>query len=540
MDKIYIFGHKNPDTDSVTSAIGLSYLKNKLGFKTIPCLLGTMNNETKFVLDYFNVPTPTYLNDTKLQIKDIGYKKNCKIYYKDTLLNLYNKMQENDVTGMPIYNDQNYYYGLVTMKDLLRIIINPEYITVNTSLDNIKETLECTYVTKFDKEINGNIIISAYNSTEFEEKVKINDKSILIVGRRQNIARYAIESHAKLLIIVGNEKLDDDLIEKAKKNKVNILYTKLDSIHATKLLALSNYIKAIVTNEDKKKIVVEENAYLGDFQTIFNKYKYTNYPVVSKTKKVIGLLCMSDIYERKPKKVMLVDHNEYSQSVLGIEEAEIMEIIDHHKVGNINSSYPINIRNMVVGSTSTIVTIMMRECNVKPTKDIAGLLLAGIISDTLLFRSPTTTDIDKEQANYLSKISQVNPVKFSKEMFRAAADIKGKTIEEIFYGDFKSFYINDKKIGIAQVMTIDYEKLLERQDEYIEFIEETSVNENFNILALCITDIINSNSYLLFNQKSKQIFESIYNVDMEQCHKLKGVVSRKKQIIPLLMDELNK
>lgn len=540
MDKIYIFGHKNPDTDSVTSAIGLSYLKNKLGFKTIPCLLGTMNNETKFVLDYFNVPTPTYLNDTKLQIKDIGYKKNCKIYYKDTLLNLYNKMQENDVTGMPIYNDQNYYYGLVTMKDLLRIIINPEYITVNTSLDNIKETLECTYVTKFDKEINGNIIISAYNSTEFEEKVKINDKSILIVGRRQNIARYAIESHAKLLIIIGNEKLDDDLIEKAKKNKVNILYTKLDSIHATKLLALSNYIKAIVANEDKKKIVVEENAYLGDFQTIFNKYKYTNYPIVSKTKKVIGLLCMSDIYERKPKKVMLVDHNEYSQSVLGIEEAEIMEIIDHHKVGNINSSYPINIRNMVVGSTATIVTIMMRECNVKPTKDIAGLLLAGIISDTLLFRSPTTTDIDKEQANYLSKISQVNPVKFSKEMFRAAADIKGKTIEEIFYGDFKSFYINDKKIGIAQVMTIDYEKLLERQDEYIEFIEETSVNENFNILALCITDIINSNSYLLFNQKSKQIFESIYNVDMEQCHKLKGVVSRKKQIIPLLMDELNK
>ena len=540
MDKIYIFGHKNPDTDSVTSAIGLSYLKNKLGFKTIPCLLGTMNNETKFVLDYFNVPTPTYLNDTKLQIKDIGYKKNCKIYYKDTLLNLYNKMQENDVTGMPIYNDQNYYYGLVTMKDLLRIIINPEYITVNTSLDNIKETLKCTYVTKFDREINGNIIISAYNSTEFEEKVKINDKSILIVGRRQNIARYAIESHAKLLIIVGNEKLDDDLIEKAKKNKVNILYTKLDSIHATKLLTLSNYIKAIVTNEDKKKIVVEENAYLGDFQTIFNKYKYTNYPVVSKTKKVIGLLCMSDIYERKPKKVMLVDHNEYSQSVLGIEEAEIMEIVDHHKVGNINSSYPINIRNMVVGSTSTIVTIMMRESNVKPTKDIAGLLLAGIISDTLLFRSPTTTDIDKEQANYLSKISQVNPVKFSKEMFRAAADIKGKTIEEIFYGDFKSFYINDKKIGISQVMTIDYEKLLERQDEYIEFIEETSENENFNILALCITDIINSNSYLLFNQKSKQIFESIYNVDMEQCHKLKGVVSRKKQIIPLLMDELNK
>ena len=539
MDKIYIFGHKNPDTDSVTSAIGLSYLKNKLGYKTIPCLLGTINNETKFVLDYFKVQTPTYLNDTKLQIKDISYKKNCKIYYKDTLLNLYNKMKENDATGMPIYNDQNYYYGLVTMKDLLRIIINPEYITVNTSLENIKETLKCTYVTRFDKEINGNIIISAYNSTEFEEKVKLDEKSILIVGRRQNIARYAIESKVKLLIIVGNERLDDDLIEKAKNNKVNILYTKLDSIHATKLLTLSNYIKTILTPSDKKKIVVDENSYLGDFQAIFDKYKYNNYPVVSKTKKVIGLLCMSDIYERKPKKVILVDHNEYSQSVLGIEEANIVEIVDHHKVGNINSSYPINIRNMVVGSTSTIVTIMMRESNIKPTKDIAGILLAGIISDTLLFRSPTTTQLDKEAANYLSRIAQVNPVKFSKEMFRAAADIKGKTIEEIFYGDFKSFYINDMKIGISQVMTIDYEKLLERQDEYLEFIEETSSKENFNILALCITDIINSNSYLLFNEKSKHIFETIYNTDINQCHKLKGVVSRKKQIIPLLMDELS-
>jgi len=535
---VYIFGHKNPDTDSVTSAISLSYLKNIKKKDYIPCILGEINNETKFVLDYFKVSKPIYLNDVKLKVCDLKYKKGCFLSQNNTLDELYNYMQQEEITGVPICKNNGSFLGIVTMKDLLKVIINPHYDELDTSYDNILNILKGQEVLRFHNDIKGRVILSFYKTTDFEENISLSHDNILIIGNRFNIIKHAIEAKVRLIVVVGTMKIGDDLMNLAKKNKINIITTMKESLYVSRMVILSNYIKNILGNNNYA--VIDENMYINDFLTIANKYKFTNYPIVDRKGKILGLLRSEDLQEKTKKRVILVDHNEYSQSVEGIEEADIEEIIDHHKVGNINSSSPINFRNMAVGSTNTIIYEMYKEQKIKPPKEIAGLMLSGIISDTLLFHSPTTTIHDKEAVKALSKIAKVNIEKYANEMFSHAASIKGKTIEELIYNDFKVFNINKRKIGIGQMTVIDYEKVLKDKKKYVSVIESISKEHDYDILAFCITDIINSNTYLLYNEKSKTVFETVFNIkELYEGYELKGVVSRKKQIIPLLMDELN-
>ena len=537
MENIYIFGHKNPDTDSVCAAISLAYLKNRKKINAIPYILGEINNETKYVLKYFNVPKPHYLNDVKLQVNNLNYKKECFLNEYNTLNDLYNYMQKHEITGVPIVKDNKSYIGIVTMKDLLKVIVNPHFDKLTTSYDNILKIINGKKLLKFNDEISGNMILSSYKTTDFEENINLNSDNILIIGNRYNIIKHAIASRVKLIIIVGTNKISDELIHLAKANKINVITSNKESLYVSKMLILCNYIKTIVNKSDIEPI--DENMYVNDFLTIANKYHFTNYPIVNRKNKCLGLLCMEDVNLTNKKKVILVDHNEYSQSVDGIEEAEIVEIIDHHKVGNINSSSPINIRNMAVGSSNTIIYLMYKEQKVKPPKDIAGLMLSGIISDTLLFHSPTTTSIDRKVAEELSTIAKINMEEFSKKMFKEAASIKGKTIEELIYNDFKAFNINNRKIGIGQMTVIDYQKVLKEKKKYINVLEKISQEHDYDILAFCITDVINSNTYILYNEKASKILETVFDIDeIYQGYELKGVVSRKKQIIPLLMEEL--
>lgn len=538
MEKVLVFGHKNPDTDSVVGAISLAYLKNiKKKKNYIPYILGEVNNETKYVLNYFKVSKPLYLNDTKLQVSDLKYKRNCFISEMATINDLYTFMQKEEITGVPIVDRQKKYLGMVTMKDLLRIIINPHYDILDTSYDNVLKITKGKELLRFKEKIAGKIILSTDKTSDFEDNISLSSDNILIIGNRFNIIKKAISAKVRLIVIVGARKIGDDLITLAKKHKIDIILSMQDAFYVSKMIILSNYIRSIL--EKKDNILIDENMYVNDFLTIANKYKYTNYPIINRKREVLGLLCSTDISDKTKKKVILVDHNELSQSVLGIEEADIKEIVDHHKIGNINSSSPINFRNMAVGSTNTIIYEMYKENKVKPPKDIAGLMLAGIISDTLLFHSPTSTSIDEKAAADLARISGVDITKFAKGMFEAAASIKGKTIEELIYNDFKAFNIQNRKIGIGQMTVIDYEKVLKDKDKYVLTLEKISREHDYDIMAFCITDVINNNTYLLYNAKAKTIFETIFNANpIYEGYKLSGVVSRKKQIIPLLMEEL--
>lgn len=537
MEKVFVFGHKNPDTDSVCGAIALAYLKNiKKQKEYIPYILGEINNETKFVLNYFKVNKPLYLNDTKLQVSDLKYRKECFLYDFNTLNDLYNFMQKEGVSGVPICDKDKKYLGIVRMKDLLNITIDPNYDLLDTTYDTIIKIIKGKELLKFKDRISGKIILSAYKTTDFEENINLSSDNILITGNRFNIIKEAIKSKVKLIIIVGTKKVSDDVISLATKSKVDIILTMKDPLYISKMLTLSNFISCIL---NKSANPIDENMYVNDFLTIANKYKHTNYSVINKKGELLGLLRSSDIHDKNRKKVILVDHNEPSQSVDGLEEADILEIIDHHKVGNINSNNPINFRNMAVGSSNTIIYEMYKDAKVRPPKDIAGLMLSGIISDTLIFHSPTSTILDERAAFELAKIAKVDINKFAKEMFESAASIKGKTTEEIIYSDFKAFNISNRKIGVSQMMVIDYQKVLKEKDKYIETLEKISKEHDYDIMAFVITDVLNSNSYLLYNSKAKTIFESIFEANpIYEGYELKGIVSRKKQIIPLLMEEL--
>ena len=530
MDKIYIFGHKNPDTDSVCGAISLSCLKQRKKVNANPFVLGEINNETKFVLKYFNINKPEYLNDVKLQVSDLNYKKDCYLNEYATLNDLYNYMQKEEISGVPIVRDNKTFLGIITMKDLLKVMVNPYYDSLDTNYDNIIKIIKGKEILRFDNEITGKIEF-------FEENMQLDSSNILIIGNRENVIYNAINKKIKLIIVVGVKKISDELLTLARKNKVNIITSMEEELFVSKMLILCNFVKNITT----KNILdpIEEGMYVNDFLTIANKYHFSNYPIVDRKNKCLGLLRMIDVNFQNRKKVILVDHNEVSQSVDGLEDAEIIEIIDHHKVGTINSSNPINFRNMAVGSTCTIIYNMYKEQKVIPPKDIAGLMLSGIISDTLLFHSPTTTKLDITSCNELAEIAKVNIEEYAKKMFRAAASIKGKTIEELIYNDFKVFNINNRKIGIGQMTVIDYAKVLKDKNKYLKIIEKISYDHDYDILSFCITDVINSNTYILYNEKASKVLETVFNIkNIHQGYELKGVVSRKKQIIPLLMEEL--
>lgn len=538
MEEIYVFGHKKPDTDSVTSAIALSNLKNKLGVNTIPTVLGEINNETEFVLNHFNVSKPKYLNDVKLQIKDLNYKRGHYINENKSLFYTFNYMNENFVSNIPIINDKSVFLGTVSMKDIARDLISGNFDQLEASYDNIIETLGGKEILRFDDEINGNILMASYKSTTFIENIEITPETILIIGDRHSIIEFAVNNKAKLIILTGSSKIRDIHLEIAKKNRVNIIKTDYFSFKVAKLIGLSNYVKQVINNKDI--ICFDENEDVKDFVETANKKKFSFFPVINKKNQCLGILKLSDVAEKNKKKVILVDHNEYEQSVDGLDEAEIVEIIDHHKIGSIGTSIPINFRNMPVGSSNTIVYLLYKENNVEVSKQMAGLMLSGILSDTLMFVSPTTTELDKKVGVELTTIAQLDYKNFAMEMFKAGSLLKGKTEEEIFYTDFKNFTIDDKKVGVSQISTVNIDDIITNSEKYIELINRIAENNNYYILALFVTDIIKNGSYIFFNNNSKDFLNNCFGDNLNQGTYLDNIISRKKQIIPTIMDELDK
>lgn len=539
MEETYIFGHKNPDTDSVTAAITLSYLKNKLGENTIPKVLGKINKETEFALNYFNVETPKYLNDVKLQIKDLNYHKDFYVEEHTSISKVYDYMLSQNITGLPIVDSNRHFKGLITVKNICRELINGDFTYLNTSLNNILEILCAEIVNKVDDEIEGSLLTATYRSTTFLQNLKLNSDTILIVGDRHSVIEYAVESGIKLLVLIGNSEIKEHHLEIAKKNKVNIIKTPYDSFHTSKLIGLSNYISNLI--KDSRAITFDENTYYEDFLIKSNKLGHNNYPVIDKNGVCHGLLRITDINNKKRKKVILVDHNEEAQSALGLDEAEIVEIVDHHKLGDLTTNQPINFRNMTVGSTNTIIYNMYLENKFEIPKDIAGLMISGILSDTLSLTSPTTTDKDREAVLALAELINIDYHKYAIEMFKAGTSLEGKTKDEIINEDIKVFPMDDKNVAVSQVFTLNVDEILNDKDEYISLIEELKTIKNCDIVVLSVTDIIKNGSYIFYTENSKTIMEDAFNIEnINQGYYIEGCVSRKKQIVPAIMDILVK
>ena len=538
MEKIYIFGHQSPDTDAVTSAISLSHLKNKLGMDTEPRVLGHINKETKYVLDKFGIKEPKYLNDVKLQLKDLDYHKGLFVDENKSIDYVYKFLTEKGVTGTPVVTDGNKYKGIITIKDIAKKLISNDFDKIDSNYSNILETVNGEEVLKFDDEIKGNVLVASYDSDTFTSNVNLNSNSILIVGDRQDIIKKAIDDNVKLIVVTGPEKITEENLKLAENNKINIIKTSIDSFHTSKLICLSNKIGTLLVEDTSK--IFRENDYYTDFIEATKKLKHNNYPILNNNDECLGLIRITEIINKNNKKVMLVDHQEKEQSVIGLDEANILEIVDHHKIGNINTTNPINFRNMTVGSTNTIVYFMYKENNVEIPKEIAGIMLSGLLSDTLCLQSPTTTEIDKKVAEDLALIAGVDYEKYALDMFKAGTSLEGLTKEEVIKSDFKSFPIGDEKIAIGQVFTLDVDRIFDELDTYIEKLEEINNKEGYKFIVIAITDILKNGSYLIFTENAKSVLESIYKLDdIKQGYYVDGLVSRKKQILPAILSELN-
>ena len=538
MEKILIFGHQKPDTDSVTSSIVLSYLKNKLGGDTEPRVLGDINNETKFALDYFKFDVPKFLNDVRLQIKDVDYSKDCFLNINDSIFKAYNYMNETKIGTVPIVDDKKIYKGAVSMKYIMADLIDGDLGSLDTCYGNIMDALKGKDVLRFNEDIKGNIIVPSSNSTSFKEKVKLDSNSVVIIGERKSIIEYAIDKKVAIIILTGEAELTKQQLELAKSNKVNVISTQYDGISTANLVVLSNYIKNKITNKDI--ITVNENDSLYDVLEIANKKKFSNYPVLDNNGKCLGVFRANITDNKHPKKVILVDHNEKEQSVIGLDEAEIVEIVDHHKIGNIGTAMPINFRNMPLGCTGTILYLMFKENSIDIPSNIAGLMMSAIISDTLLLSSPTTTDTDRKALEDLSKIAECDYEEYGMEMFKAGASMEGKSISEIIHGDFKNFNVDNQKVGIGQVSTMSCDEILSKQDDFVSILNEIAKDEDYVAIALFVTDILKNGSYIFFNEKSKDIFSNSFDVEnIEEGYFFDGLVSRKKQIIPKIMNYMD-
>ena len=536
-DKVYVFGHRNPDTDSVTAAISLAYLKRKLGMEAEARVLSAINLESKYALNYFNVPEPMFLNDVKIKVSDLDFTKNYSVTEEDSVNDAYERMVEAGISKIPVIDDAKKLLGIVTMKDIAHEQFSDNIDLVKTTYDNILETIDGEEVLRFEDNIEGNLLVASYKSTTIKENITFNNSHILMVGDRHSIIEYAIECGIKLLIITGPNTIKEEHLELARKNKVNIINTKYNTIMAARRINLANNISTLSYN--KNVLCINEHENVSDFMSIANKTRYSYYPVINENDECVGILRLSDVDYNNRQKVILVDHNNYEQSAIGLDEAEILEIVDHHNIGSIGTNMPINFRNMPVGSTNTILYILYRENNVKIPKDIAGLMLSGILSDTLILSSPTTTDLDKEAVDALSKIAGVDYKEYGLDMLKAGSSLKGKTREEVLYTDYKNYPVGDKKIGLGQLSTTNPDEILEVIDEYVELVNEVADANDYYLVCLFVTDIINKGSYVIYSRRAEDILRRVYkNEELTQGTFLEGVVSRKKQILPGIMLEM--
>lgn len=535
MQTIFVFGHKVPDTDAVCASISLSYLKNKMGMNTEPRVLGTINNETKFVLDYFGFEEPQFLNDVKVQIKNMNYMKDVMIEEHTSIYDAYRYLIDNKFTGFPLVNKSKKLKGYVNIKGISKHLIEGDVNHLSTSYDNILSTLGGTEITRFDEQIQGRILAVAYKSETFISRVKLTKNDILIVSDRHLIQEYACKAGVKMLIVTNGVQVSDDIIELAKEHKVNIISVYYGTYKTSNMIRLCNYVKEL--NDNPTPVTFNVYDYRDDFLEISNKLGHTNYPIVNKKGTCLGMIRLIDCNNYLKQQVILVDHNQKSQSVDGIDEAEILEVIDHHNLGTIGTTMPINFRSMPVGCTCTIVYKMFQENHVEIPKNIAGIMLSAILSDTLLFKSPTSTPLDVEVGHKLAEIAGLNIDEYGYKMFKAASSVAGLSVEEIIHSDMKTFKYRDSNLAIGQVITMDIDELMSKKDELVEALNNMVSYGNYNIALLFITDIIKNGSYIFYNKGSEETIDEAYSLEeVSEGAYLDGVVSRKKQMLPPLLE----
>ena len=546
---VCVIGHKNPDTDSICAAISYTYLKKQLekpdgGYQYVACRAGSVSAETQFVLDYFHVPQPLFIENIGTRVKDLEIRRTPGVDAKISVKDAWNLMNTQNVFTLPITDAESHLQGLITINDIAKSYMDENDSAIvsvaRTPYRNIMETLDAEMVVG-DPEASfteGKVVIAAANPDVMENY--INPHDMVILGNRYESQLMSILAGAGCIVVCLGAPVSKTIQHMAKEKGTTILVTPLDTYTVARLINQSMPIDFFMKSDNLITF------HLGDFtdqiKEIMSKKRYRDFPVLDKRGAYIGTISRRNLLNARKRALILVDHNEVSQAVDNVENAEILEILDHHKIGTLQTINPVFFRNQPVGSTSTIVYEMYRENNVEIPKTIAGLLASAILSDTLIFRSPTCTMMDRMAAEHLAKIAGIEPEEYARKMFRAGSDLKNRTPEEIFYTDFKTFEVNEETIGIGQITSMDEEELADIRDRIKPFIEKAYEQHGLSLAFFMLTNIIDeSTTMICYGKHAQELLESAFGVAVEDhIAKMPGIVSRKKQVVPVIMAELNK
>ncbi len=540
-----VIGHKNPDTDSICSAICYAALKAKItGNEYVAGRAGHVNEETQYVLNYFNVEAPQLVESVKTQVKDIEIRATKGVDRNISLKKAWNLMQDAHVVTLPAVSENGVLEGLITVGDITKSYMNVLDSSIlskaHTQYKNILETLEGAMVVGNENDYfdQGKVLIAAANPDMMEYYIAPHD--LVILGNRYESQLCAIEMDADCIIVCEGAAVSMTIRKLAQEHGCTVMTTPYDAYTAARLINQSMPIGHFMKTEDL--ITFEDSDCIDDVKDVMASKRHRDFPVLDKDSKYLGMISRRNLLGAKGKQIILVDHNEKNQAVDGLENADIQEIIDHHKLGTVETISPVFFRNQPVGCTATIVYQMYHENNIEIDKATAGLLCSAIISDTLLFRSPTCTPIDKMAATDLAKIAGIDMDRYAADMFSAGSNLRGKTNDEIFYQDFKLFNSGKINYGVGQISSLNADELTELKERLLPFLKKPHEEHGVDMIFFMLTNILTeSTSLLCEGDGAEELIRTAFHMESadENAEKnvveLPGVVSRKKQLIPSIM-----
>ena len=542
-EKIFVIGHKNPDTDSICSAIAYADIKNQKSLvkKYIPKRAGQINEETQYVLKRFGVQPPAYLGNIGTQVKDMDIRVSPEADKSMSLKNAWDMMQENSIVSLPIRDKDGELEGLVTIGDIAKTYMDTtdSYFLSNarTQYRRIAETLSGKVVEGNEHAyfVKGKVLVGTANPQVLKEFVKEDD--MVIMGNREEDHIQAIRLNVSCIIVGMGVEVSQKVLSLAHEKNIVVITSPCDSFTIARLINQSIPLRFVMKRDNLVTFNTED--FTDDIQDVMIKHRHRAFPVINKRGKCVGTISRRNFLDMHRKKVILVDHNEKDQAVDNIDKAEIVEIIDHHKLGSLETMKPISFRNEPVGCTATILYKIYGEERLEIPPKIAGLLCAAIISDTLMFRSPTCTQQDKIAASALALIADIKIEEFAKEMFKAGSNLKDKSPEEIFYQDYKKFIAEGNvAFGVGQISSMDEEELQEIKVRLKPFMVSECGRHGITRVYFMLTNIMDESSDVIYyGEGSEEMGKIAFQQEPEdKCFHLKGVVSRKKQMIPAMME----
>ena len=536
--KVWVVGHKNPDTDSICAAISYAYLKNQSGDKKtyVAKRAGAVNEETRYVLERFGVEEPPLVSYAGAQIKDINIRKTAGVSNQISLKRAWELMKKLEVVTLPVTNQFGKLEGVIVTKDIatsyMDVLDNCVLSKARTQYKTIAETIDGEVYAGNEHAhfVRGKVVIATSNPEYMADYIE--DDDLVILGDREEAQMQAIRSNASCIIIGGGLEVAEEVKKLAEKRDCVIITTPFDTFSVARLINQSMPIKQYMTRRELVTFDIDD--YVDDVKDVMSRVRHRDFPVLGSNGNYVGMISRRNLMNMQKKQIILVDHNEKSQAVDGIGEAEILEIIDHHRLGSLETVSPVYFRNQPLGCTSTIIYQMYQEQRVEIPKEIAGLLLSAIISDTLMFRSPTCTPFDKGVAKRLAEIADVDIEDHAKKMFRAGSDFKNKTTEEIFYQDFKIFHTEDCDFGVAQISAMSGEELEQIGEQLRPFLPQVLGEKRLNMVYVMLTDILEESSKIIFagEDAGKILAHAFKKQEDADGILLDGIISRKKQMIP--------